>query len=159
MENKVKTIITSLILTLSLVAVSDLYARPDDGMMGGMGMEGRGPGPGGHGRNIFSDLDFLRNTLKFSEEQITKIEKINSEHKIEMLKYRTQVEPKKEELRNLILDKNINFDKVRTKLKEISDIEIEIRILFIKHRIDIEKIMTAEQKKIMHKGRMERKGL
>jgi Spy/CpxP family protein refolding chaperone len=154
----VKTIIASFIIAVSLVTVSDLIARPGEGMMGGM--EGHGPGQGhGHGKNIFSDLDFLRNTLKFSEDQISKIEKINSEHKTEMTKYRSQIEPKKDELRNLILDKNINFNKIRSKLKEISEIDVEIRILFIKHRIDIENIMTPEQKKIMQQGRMHRKGL
>jgi Spy/CpxP family protein refolding chaperone len=158
MEKQVKTIITSFIIAVSLITISELNARPGDGMMGGMGIEGHGRGQG-QGRNIFSDMNYLRNTLKFSEEQITKIEKINSDHKTEMMKYRSQIEPKKDELRNLILEKNINFDKIRSKLKEISEIDIEIRILFIKHRIEIENIMTPEQKKMMQKGRMGRKGL
>ena len=158
MEKQVKNIITAFIIAFSLITVTGLNARPDDGMAGGMDMGGHRHGPR-HGKNIFSDLDYLRNTLKFSEEQITKIEKINSDHKTEMTKYRSQIEPKKEELRNLILDKNINFEKIRSKLKEISEIDVEIRILFIKHRIDIENIMTPDQKKMMRKGRMGRKGL
>ncbi len=158
MEKQVKTLITTFIIAFSLIAITGLDARSDDGMMGGMDTEGHRHGTK-HGKNIFSDLDYLRNTLKFSEEQITKIEKINSDHKTEMTKYRSKIEPKKEELRNLILDKNINFDKIRSKLKEISEIDVEIRILFIKHRIDIENIMTPDQKNLMRKGRMGRKGL
>ncbi len=158
MENQVKTLITSFIILLCFVMASDLSARPDDRMMDGMDSEGHRHGPR-HRNNIFSDLDYLRNTLKFSEDQITKIEKINSDHRTEMTKYRSQIEPKKEELKNLILDKNINFEKIRSKLKEISEIDVEIRILFIKHRIEIENIMTPDQKKMMRKGRMGRKGL
>jgi Spy/CpxP family protein refolding chaperone len=158
MEKQVKKIITALLVTSGLIASSVLIARPDDGMMGGPGMGGHGPRHE-HGKNIFSDPEYLRNTLKFTDEQIELIEKINTDHRAEMTKYRSIIEPKKEELRNLILDRNINFDKIRAKLKEIAEIDVEIRILFIKHRIDIEKIMTPEQKKIMHKGRMGRKGL
>jgi Spy/CpxP family protein refolding chaperone len=59
------------------------------------------------------------------------------------------------------LDDNVNIDKVRPLVKEISDLRAELQILRIQHRLEIEKVLTPEQKakiKLYRKYIMKKKG-
>jgi|GEM_PF-735318 len=108
-----------------------------------------GPGPGGHMGPYhglcYGDPKFLREELNLSSEQIGKVAEINDRFRKERDMYYKEMMPGKEELKKLLLAGTINYDEVRKTLKQISDIEIELRILQIKHRLELQKVLTPEQ--------------
>jgi Spy/CpxP family protein refolding chaperone len=146
------------VMAASLAVAGALYAQPDDrgGMRGpgrgeGRGCEdGRGMGPGeGRGmgpHHFFGDPARMKEDLGLTDEQVSRISAINLEHKKQMLAMREQIEPKRAQLQKLLLDENVDLGQVRQTLKEIADLQVEVRMLRIKHRIEIEKVLTAEQR-------------
>ena len=93
----------------------------------------------------YGDPQFLREELNLSGEQIEKVAGINERFRKERETWYKTLKPGKDELKKLLLAENINYDEVRKKLKEISDIEIELKILQIKHRLELQKVLTPEQ--------------
>jgi Spy/CpxP family protein refolding chaperone len=137
---KIIGILISTIVVL-LLTQSVLYAGCD------------GQKPGGekkimreHGGPVFGDPARMQKELGFTSEQIKKIAEINKNHERKMLDYREQIAPKYIQLKKLLLDDNVNIDKIRPLVKEISDLKAELHILRIQHQLDIEKVLTPEQK-------------
>ena len=93
------------------------------------------------GGKCYGDPEHMRNILKLTEKQITKIGYINEKYKTRLITYRDKLFPKKQRLRKLLLNKKINFGRLKNILKSISNIEIEIRLIKIKQRLEIEKIL------------------
>lgn len=117
---------------------SDAFARMG---MGPGGMHG----PGGRGM-FFGDPAIMKEKLGLSDDQVDKISKINLDYKKKLLSIREKIEPKQTKLHGILLGDNVNLKEVRALLEEISALEVEIRMLRINHRMDIEKILTASQK-------------
>jgi Spy/CpxP family protein refolding chaperone len=145
-------------MAASLTLAGALYAQPDDrGGMRGYGRgegrgceEGRGMGPGeGRGmgpRHFFGDPARMQEELGLTDEQVNKISAINLEHRKQMLTMREQIDPKRTHLRKLLLEENVDLGQVRQLLKEIADLQVEVRMLRIRHRMEIEKVLTTEQR-------------
>jgi hypothetical protein len=93
----------------------------------------------------FSEYDFMRFELELSDEQINSISGINNEFGSKLNLNYKKLLPLKNDLRVLLLSKEINLEKVKSKLQEISTIEIDIQITKIMHRIAIEKIFNNRQ--------------
>lgn len=122
----------------------------------------RGPGAGGpkmgpencpymkgkaaHPPMFFGNPAMFRQELGLTDQQIAKIEQINLNHRKLMLTQREKLEPKQIQLERLLLEENVNLNNVRSVLREIADIRIEIHMLKITHRLEIEKVLTQEQK-------------
>jgi Spy/CpxP family protein refolding chaperone len=127
-----------------------------------------GPKPGGgkkimreHGGPVFGDPVRMQKELGLTGEQVKKIAEINKNHERKMLDYREQLAPKYIQLKKLLLDDNVNIDKVRPLVKEISDLRAELHILRIQHQLEIEKVLTPEQKanmKLYRKQIIKKKG-
>jgi len=126
-----------LIGSLAFVS-SDAFARMG---MGPGGMHG----PGGRGM-FYGDPELMKEKLGLSDDQVDKISKINLDYKKKLLAIREKIEPKQTKLHGILLGDNVNLKDVRTLLEEISALEVDIRMLRINHRLDIEKILTASQK-------------
>jgi Spy/CpxP family protein refolding chaperone len=113
----------------------------------------RGPGehrytrerPGSRGM-FFGDPVRMKQELGLSDKQIETIGKINLEYKKRFLEYREKLEPKMISLKKLLLEDEVNLKSVRSLLMEIAGIRVDIRMLRIEHRLDIEKVLTASQK-------------
>ncbi|TAL33455.1 MAG: periplasmic heavy metal sensor [Spirochaetes bacterium] len=114
---------------------------PRDGMGMGPG-EGRGMGP----RHFFGDPAYIKEQLGLSDDQVNKIDAINTEHRKQMLTIREQLEPRRIRLEKMLLEENVDLSQVRAVLKEIADLQVELRLLRIKHHIAIEKVLTADQR-------------
>jgi Spy/CpxP family protein refolding chaperone len=99
-----------------------------------------------HGDPVSGDPARMQKELGFTGEQVKKIAEINKNHERKMLDYREQLAPKYIQLKKLLLDDNINIDKIRPLVKEISGLRAELQILRIQHRLEIEKVLTPEQK-------------
>jgi len=108
--------------------------------------EFRPPHPPLHHRNIFfGNPEILKNELDLSDTQIKKIQSINFKYKSKIDAFRKIIIPQQRELRRLLLSENVKLDQVKFRLKKISEINTEIRFLKIKHRIELEKILTKSQ--------------
>jgi len=141
--------ITGLLIAAAAVMVisqSSLYAQ-------------RGPMEGGHrnhiehGGPVFGDPARMQKELGLTDEQVKKIADINKSHERQMLDYREKLSPKSIQLKRLLLDETVDMARVRVLVKEIADLRAELQILRIQHRLDIEKVLTPEQKVKMRQHR------
>ncbi len=137
-----KSLFTGFIgLALIMAALTSAWTQPH-----------HGPGPGGpkmksgHPPMFFGNPAMCKQELGLTDQQISKIEQINLNHHKLMLNQREKLEPKRIQLERLMLEENVNLSTVRNLLREIADIRIEIYMLKITHRLEIEKVLTQEQK-------------
>jgi len=98
------------------------------------------------GPMLFGNPAAMKQELGLTDAQITRIEEINLAHRKQMLEFKEKIDPKETRLKRLLLEDNPNLATVRSALREISDLKIEVHMLKISHRLEIEKVLTAEQK-------------
>jgi Spy/CpxP family protein refolding chaperone len=119
-----------------------------------MNPEGRGdrfdmgPGPGGpEGRmRLFGDMEKMRDWLKLSDEQISRISSVNLDYERRLLDYREKIDPLVIKLKKLLLEDQVDLNAVYDHLKRIGELQVEVRMLRIRQWLDIEKILTPEQR-------------
>ncbi len=161
MKNVMIMIFTAGIL-LSLIPDSLAQMGPGGRMRHGMGMgPGRGYGPMMHSSSgpmmkgkCYGNQEFMRQKLNLTEDQIKRISDINGKYMGKLLRFRDKLIPGKKRLKRMLLKEKLNFNKIRAVLKEISDIEIEIRLLKIRQRLEIEKVFTPSQRRNLKRGRL-----
>lgn len=95
---------------------------------------------------FFGNPEVYKTKLGLSDEQVNKIGKINLEYKKKLLNIRETMQPKRIKLQRLLLEDEVNLKDVRALLNEISALEVEIRMQWINHRLDIDKVLTPEQR-------------
>ncbi len=141
-------LVTAMALALLLAGGQALYAqRGDRGGHGGMqhkAMKGDGCMVEGCGP-FYGDPARMKTTLGLSDDQVNKIAAINLDYKKRFLDWE-KMSPKHIQLRKLLLEDTVDIDAARTVLKELADLQVETRVLRIQHRLDIEKVLTKEQK-------------
>ncbi|HSV96593.1 MAG TPA: Spy/CpxP family protein refolding chaperone [Spirochaetota bacterium] len=142
-------LVTAVALALFLAGGQSLYAQKGDrGGHGGMhhkDMKGHGCMVDGCGP-FYGDPAQMKTTLGLSDDQVNKIAAINLEYKKRFLDYREKISPKHIELKKLLLEDAVDIGAARKVLKELADLQVETRVLRIQHRLDIEKLLTKEQK-------------
>ena len=106
-----------------------------------------------HGK-FFGDPVRMKKDLNLTDEQVTKIGDINKEHRKKMLDYREKLAPREIQLKKMLLEDSVDMARVRALLKEIGDLRVELQALRIEHRLDIEKVLTPDQKAKMRQHRM-----
>lgn len=159
-------IITGALLFISAVSAS-VYAQDGDfckdgmngmlvakggprgGMFGSDGGDNPPPPMGGHGM-MFGDKRIFEK-LNLSDEQMDKIEDINDKYLTEHIKIREKMRPKMKALRAVLEKDPVDIEKARTILKEISELQVESRILMIRQRIEIDSVLTKDQKEKMRR--------
>ena len=149
-----KTIAFALFLIMTFSS-GVLLARPgnkDEGYR-----EGRRNGQRHHKKMFFGNTEKMKKKLELTDSQVNKIEKINIKFKRKFLKNKEAIAPKRIRLKRLLLEDEINLKKVRSLLREMSDVKINLRMSRIRHRIAIEKVLTPEQKR-KHRKQKRRKG-
>jgi len=100
--------------------------------------------PTRHG--FIGNPEVMKEKLGLSDEQIDTISEINLAYKKRYLECSEKIAPKKTRLRRMLLEENVDLQGVRSLLKEISDLRLEVIMLRIKQRLDIEKILTPSQR-------------
>jgi len=103
-------------------------------MMQGSGMMGR------------IDIDALKQQLKLTDEQVNKINALHLNHKKEMLKYKEAMAPKEIRIQRLLLEDQVNVEEVKALIMDISKTHGEMQIERLKYRLDVEQILTPEQR-------------
>jgi Spy/CpxP family protein refolding chaperone len=108
---------------------------------------GKGKGPHGmEGKMPLDDQRYLKDELKLTDDQIAKITKINQDFREQFAKFRELMSPERLKLMDMLLKEDVNLDEVKARLKRIGDMKIDIQMTKIKHRLEIEKVLTPEQK-------------
>ena len=110
-------------------------------------MEARRGPRGDRGPLFFGEPKSMKKKLGLTDEQVDQIGNINTEYRKKLLKIREVLDPKMIKLQRLLIEDTINLKDVRALLQEISESEVEIRMLKINHVLDIEKVLSSEQKK------------
>jgi Spy/CpxP family protein refolding chaperone len=147
-----------------LISNEQLYAqmqgRNNDGYRRGhlrdkneMGPHHRPRGP--KERMFFGDPAMMKEQLGLSDTQVEKISDINLNYRKQHLYLKEKLDPKRTQLKRLLLEENVDLTKVRKLLEEIASIQVDMRMLMIKQRLEIERVLTSKQRKKMRqfKGR------
>ncbi len=95
---------------------------------------------------FFGNPSAMKQSLGLTDAQISRVEAVNLDHRKQLLEYKEKIGPKETHVKRLLLEDNPNLSAVRSTLREISDLRIEVQMLKITHRLEIEKVLTAEQK-------------
>jgi Spy/CpxP family protein refolding chaperone len=127
------------------------------GMGHGQGFRRGGPGKMGSGP-LFGNIEMLKKKLDLTEKQIDSISKINLAYQKKFLDVKEKVAPLRIQLRKLLLEDKIDLAEVKALLEKMSGHHIEIQLLRIQQRVEIEKELTASQKNRMRAFRHERMG-
>ncbi|WP_246052852.1 Spy/CpxP family protein refolding chaperone [Leptospira semungkisensis] len=124
-----------------------------------------GPGPGGPGhghgprREEGRDFEKFAKELGMTQEQIDKA-KAAREKRFSTTKAMSDKLPNlHEDLRKLLESPKVDMSAVRSKLKEIGDLQLELRILHIQGRLEFESFLNHDQKQKLtqlHKERIQR---
>ena len=134
-----------IIIAAFILLSSPAWARPYSSD-GHSNAPERSTGHKSHRGDFYGNTDYLKKSLGLDDAQIKQISLINSRYRKELEVFRKKLRPKKFQLREILLLDRVEYRALKQLLHEISDIETELRFLRIKHRLDIEKILTPEQK-------------
>jgi Spy/CpxP family protein refolding chaperone len=83
--------------------------------------------------------------LKLSEEQITEIRQIMLDFQKDSLELNNQIQVKKIEFQELLLESTINMEEVRAKLEEIASLQVEVKVKALENQLKIKEVLTDEQ--------------
>ncbi|WP_411823992.1 Spy/CpxP family protein refolding chaperone [Leptospira sp. 'Mane'] len=104
------------------------------------------------------EFEKLAQDLKLTKEKKDKI-KSSLDKKENLLKEKVdKMSPLHEDLRSILESEKVDLTAVKSKLQEISNIQLDIRMIQIQGRLEFESQLNAEQKttvKAMHKKRMD----
>ncbi len=95
------------------------------------------------------DRSRMDTELRLSEEQVKKIAVIDRDHEKRMLDYREKIAPRRIRLQRMLIEDAVDINAVRTLIKEISDLEADMHVMNIRHRLDMDKVLRAEQRDTM----------
>ena len=150
---KTRYVLTATLVTL---AVSMSYAQRGQGRMGRQ-YEGRA---GGDGQQMH---ERMMNALELSDEQRAQVRALKLTQRKTNIGQRSQVELKKVELQELLTGAEPNLRQVESKLREMADIRIEVRMSHIRTHQQVRTLLTDEQKvkfdKFKHRMGMGRQGM
>jgi Spy/CpxP family protein refolding chaperone len=100
----------------------------------------------------------MKERLGLSPEQMREIASMNERYHEIMTRLREKMRPLRVDLRSEMLKRDPERERIRTILEKISEVEVEIRFNRISHRLDMEKVLTPEQKrKLQYERRYHRR--
>ena len=145
------------IMRIALVAMLVFgLAAESDAQMRGRGRDHR-PGCGMEREGFcFGDHGFLRERLGLSDEQIRSVAGVNRGFAKRLKALKERIDPLQRELHGLLRVDEIDLEKTRTMLKQIAEVEVEMRMARIEQRLAIEKVFTEEQRE-RHRREMKKR--
>jgi len=106
------------------------------------------PGPGRMGPMHRHMEDWSRQ-LNLTEEQMVKLQAIRESYLRDTLVWRNELVVKRFDLRDLLSDPQSDPNRVLAKQREISDLESKIQERGVLHQLEMRKVLTPEQIKIL----------
>ncbi len=103
------------------------------------------------------DIPFVKmrefiESLNLSEEQITEINKILLNFQKNTVTLRNSIQIKELEVETLLLEPQTELVKVRAKLQEIADLQVELKVKTIEKYLEIKDLLTPEQQEKLPLG-------
>jgi len=128
MKNRVIIFALIIAITLAILSTASFAEAPYFSKQGE-----RSPG---ETKGLFRGIE----DLDLSEEQTAEIKKIMLDLQKESLVLKSQIQMKQLELKELFLESNIDMEKVREKLEEIADLQVEQKIKEVLTNEQLEKL-------------------
>jgi Spy/CpxP family protein refolding chaperone len=158
-----KKILLCSLAVCACVLLSTAAFSQDRGPMGsGMnegGMRHHGGMMGQHGKGfLWGDPERLQKILGLSDDQVDQIADLNEKMMKEHRAIMDKISPKGRELKKVLRAENVDLDKARALLKEIGEYQVESRMIMIRHRLELEKLLTADQRKKLRESRPDMAG-
>ena len=91
-------------------------------------------------------------SLNLSEEQITEINKTLLDFQKNSLESRNRIQINQLEVKALLLEPQTELVKIRAKLQEIADLEVELKIKTIEKYLEVKDLLTPEQQEKLPLG-------
>lgn len=132
---KKKFVIIALVafLVVGTVSVAFSYRR-----RGGWGKPGMGPGTGMAIRG--------KAELDLNKEQLEKLQSLRADFDKDTLSLSNELELKALELRQLWTADELDEEAIIAKSKEVSDLQSQLQEKTVRHRLDVAKVLTKEQR-------------
>ncbi len=102
---------------------------------------------------LFDDTEFMKGKLGLSDEQIQAIGRINKAYHDKMVNLRNKMAPESRRLKELLKKDNVDRANIRKVLQSIGYLQTEMRYQMILHFLDIENVLTPEQRNKMKEER------
>jgi Spy/CpxP family protein refolding chaperone len=90
-------------------------------------------------------MEELIKFLNLSEEQITEINKTLLDFQKNTLELKNRIQIKELEIKALLLEPETELAKIREKLKEAADLQVELKVKTIEKYLEIKDLLTPEQ--------------
>jgi len=88
--------------------------------------------------------EFIK-SLNLSEEQITEINKTLLDFQKDTVELRNSIQIKELEVKALLLEPQTELVKIRAKLQEIADLQVELKVKTIEKYLEVKDLLTPEQ--------------
>ena len=135
MKKKVFTIALAALLVVGTISIA--FSR-------GHGRRGRNSGPElGYGQGM---VNRTPEELNLTKEQLEKLQSLRTDFAKEMLPLRNEIQTKSLELQQLWIADELDEDAIVAKSKEVSDLRNRMQENMIRHRLDVGRILTKEQR-------------
>jgi len=83
--------------------------------------------------------------LDLSVEQLTEIKQMMLDFQKETLEFRNQIQAKKLEIKEMMLESSLDMDQVRVKMEEIAQLQVELRMKAFERQDKVKEVLTPEQ--------------
>ena len=84
-------------------------------------------------------------SLNLSEEQVTEINKILLDFQKDTVELRNSIQIRELEVKALLLEPQTELVKIRAKLQEIADLQVELKVKTIEKYLEVKDLLTPEQ--------------
>lgn len=103
-------------------------------------------------------IEMLADELKLTEQQLAQIKEMRFARQKSAIQTRSKIQLAELDLRNLLQAENPDENQVKSKVEEIGKLKTELRLNRVQGRLEVQKVLTAEQKetlKTIHKQRLQ----
>jgi Spy/CpxP family protein refolding chaperone len=94
----------------------------------------------------FGDMGWMKEQLGLTDKQVEQIGEINLNYQNKKLDFKEKNELKKIQFQRLLLETDVNTQKVRTVIQDLANIKAETDMLKVLQWLDIEKVLTPGQR-------------
>ena len=95
--------------------------------------------------NPATEMKGFIKSLNLSEEQIAEINNTLLDFQKDTLEIRNRIQIKELEIKALLLEPETELAKIREKLKEVTDLQVELKVKTIEKYLEIKDLLTPEQ--------------
>lgn len=96
--------------------------------------------------HVVGQWEKLEKRLELSDKQISELNRLNKQYKLMYLEKIEQVTPIRIKIKKELLEDDIRFDEIRKLMLEAAPIQIDMRLLMLRHKSAIRSVLTQDQR-------------